>query len=202
MEKLSNFLTMEYATGNNYPRNKEDIFKAYRLAPWESLRVVIIGDEPHFSSGYHALAYSDEYIHAYHNGSITSIAACIEREYYDGLNLDFDYSLESWAKQGVLMLNRSITVKANNIHSHRKPWNKFFLATIQAIVDYKPGTIFMLWGKEQYEDIIPMLHNQHVFTWEHPHAALMERREWNCPNFKQVDKLLEHLNGRENIIKW
>jgi len=200
MDKLINFLAIEYSLGQVYPQYMEDIFKAFKMCPWDDVKVVIIGEEPHFTSGYEALAYSDKYIHAYHNGSLTSVAKCIEREYYNGLTLDFDYSLESWAKQGVLLLNRSITVKANNVGSHRRPWNKFFMEVIKLFIQYKPGTVFIFWG-EGYEDITKLLENQYVFSWEHPYKALEEKRDWNCPNFKQANEILINLYGGTGI-KW
>lgn len=201
MDKLMDFITVEYAMNQIYPQYQEDVFNAFKMCPWNNVRVVILGEEPHFTSGYEALAYSDKYIHAYHNGSLTKIRECIEKEYYEGFNLDFDYSLKPWARQGVLLLNRSLTVRANLVESHKKPWNKFFMSVIQSIIDYKPGTIFMIWG-DQFDDIIPLLTNQHVFTWEHPRKALFEYRDWNCPNFKQVDKLMEHLYGDKIQISW
>jgi uracil-DNA glycosylase len=201
MNKLMDFVALEYAMRTIYPADQKDVFKSFKLCPWDDVKVVIIGKEVGFHTGIFPLPYSDDYIHTFHNGSLNKISSCIEREYYGGLNLDFDYSLEHWMQQGILFLNTAMTVERGKSGSHIKPWKKFYEAVIHQIKEYKPGTIFLLWGDEAMEQS-DKLENQHVFSWESPHIASLERRDWNCPNFKQVDTLMEHLYGTGNTIKW
>jgi len=66
------------------------------------------------------------------------------------------------------------------------------------IEKYKPGTVFLLWGKEAQKYSKLLSTNHHVFSWEHPMKAYLEHRDWNCPNFEQVNKLY----GEEQKIKW
>ena len=200
MDKLMNFIAIEYAMKTVYPVDQNDIFNSFRLCPWDNVQLVIIGKEVGFHTGLFSLPYSDEYIQSYHNGSLNEISSCIEREYYNGLNIGFDYSLEDWARQGVLFLNTAGTVEKGNSGSHIKPWRKFYEAVLMQIKLYKPGTIFFLWGDEAMEQS-DKLENQHVFSWESPLTASLEGRSWNCPNFKQADKLMEYLYGSTNI-KW
>lgn len=200
MEKLVNYINIEYALKTIYPSNLTTIFNTFKECPWDDVKVVIIGKEPGFNVGIFPELHSDSYIDSIHNGSLYNIARCVEEEYYNGLNLDFDYSLSSWNKQGVLFLNKALTVQSNKSGSHLAPWKKFHDAVIASIVEYKPGTIFFLWGEEAQEHA-DKLNNQHVFSWECPHVASIERRDWKCPNFKQADKLMISLYG-ENQIQW
>jgi len=201
MEKLMNFVAVEYAMQTIYPIDQSKVFQSFKLCPWDNVRIIIIGREPGYHTGIFPLPYSDSYIDSYHNGSLYKISSFIEEEYYNGINFEFDYFFENWMKQGILFLNMSLTVKKEESGSHIRPWKKFHEAVIKSITDYKPGTIFFLWGEEAqyYADKLP---NQHVFSWESPHIASLEKRDWKCPNFKQADKLIEHLYGTENKISW
>jgi uracil-DNA glycosylase len=64
----------------------------------------------------------------------------------------------------------------------------------------KPGTIFLLWGKEAQKYSKILSQNHYVFSWEHPMRAAKEHRDWECPNFVQVNKLITSLNGAN--INW
>jgi uracil-DNA glycosylase len=200
MQKLMHFLNIQYAMNDIYPANYKSIFDAFKYCPWNNLRVVIIGTEPNRHSGLGPLSFSDITTLS-QNPAAYEIRNCVERV-YGQLNLEFDFTFESWARQGVLMLNRSLTCPADIPQGHKKQWKKFFGSILYQIVAEKPGTIFLLWGKEaqKYSEILSF--NQHVFSWEHPMKAALEYRTWDCPNFKQVDTLLEHLYGRDSIIKW
>jgi len=186
MDNVMNTLQFDYAIHKVYPENHKDIFKAFKLCSWENLKVVVIGEEPGVYTGYGPLAFSDT--SDYFNSSVWQINHAISEEY--GLSLYFDNSFEDWAKQGVLMLNRSLTVKDNMPKSHKELWKKFFGAILYTITKYKPGTVFLLWGKEagKYADLLSTDH--YVFTWEHPMVAVQQRRNWICPNFRDVDEVL------------
>lgn len=202
MDKLMSFINIEYAMGNVYPKEKKAIFKNFRATPLEKIKIVILSDAPQFNSSVANGPYADCFIDGYHNGSLRIIGECIQRQF--GLNLEFDYSLGEWEEQGVLLLNKTLTTKLNEPFAHTKPWDKFIRTTIDLLVKHNTGLIFIVWGDEDFKSsFIPTLvPNQHVFSWEHPHAALLERRDWNCPNFKQVNELLTYLNGEKETIKW
>ena len=200
IEKLTNRLNIDYALNDMYPINQNDIFKAFKLCDFDKLKVVIIGTEPGVYTGVGPLAFSD-ISSIYTNPSATKIRECVS-DYNKDLGLNFDTTFEEWANQGILMLNRSLTYKKDGSKSYRDDWKKFFGSVLYVIEKYKPGTIFLLWGKEanKYAEILST--NHHVFTWEHPMVANKAFRQWQCPNFKQVDKLLESLYGKERILSW
>jgi len=198
MDKLMDFVEIQYALNTIHPKDFSSIFNAFKYCPYKDLKVVIIGEEPSFVTGLGSLSFSSNEL--IQNPSAIQIRNCVEK--VNGyLNLDFDFTFESWAKQGVLMINRSLTCLENAPKSHKKQWKKFFGAVLYLIVTENPGTIFFLWGKEaqQYSEVLSF--NQHVFSWEHPYTAFLEYRDWECPNFKQADKLMEQLYGSTNI-KW
>ena len=200
MEKLTTKLTIDYALYDMYPERQENIFKAFKLCPWEDLRIVVIGTEPSKFSGTGALAFSDS-VSTFTNPSVELIRRCVSN-YNQDLGFDFDTTFKKWAKQGILMLNRSLTCKREEIKTHREEWKKFFGSILYVIEKYKPGTIFLLWGKEagKYAELLSK--NHHVFTWEHPMVADKKRKNWECPNFAQVDVLLNSLYGGTRKINW
>lgn len=196
MDKVINKLVFDYAFASMYPEQKKDIFKAFRLCPFDNLRAVVIGTEPGVLTGTGPLAFSDtSAIHT--NSSASKIRECVAN-YKKELYLDFDTTFEHWSNQGILMLNRSLTCKKGETKTHRDDWKRFFGIVLYSITLYKPGTIFLLWGKEaiKYAELLSTDH--HVFSWEHPMAADKRYAKWECPNFAQVDLLLE-THGREKF---
>jgi uracil DNA glycosylase len=98
------------------------------------------------------------------------------------------------------MLNRSLTCRKGDSNSNKQDWKSFFFSVLYIIEKYKPGTIFLLWGKEAQKYAKILSDNHHVFSWEHPMKASKEFRNWECPNFKQIDKLIESKNDTK--IQW
>ena len=196
-EKLMGFVETEYAMNSISPA-KVNIFKAFKLCPWDSVKIVILGYKPHSNVfGANGLAFGDSCSSTFSSPNLCRIMDCIEREYYDGFNLDFDHTLESWAKQGILLLNRQLTVKDTDNGTHTKPWGKFTSSVLNVLNEYKPGTIYILWGKEN-QKLAPYLEkNNYVLKFDHPEDSY---KDWHCPNFKEADKLLMDLHGE--TVKW
>lgn len=197
--KLMSFLATEYALNDIKPA-KADVFDAFKMCPWESLKVVILGSEPCASTMPNGLAFGDKFESQFHSPTLCKIFECIEREYYDGLHLNFDFTLEDWANQGVLLLNRSFTTRVHDDGAHKKPWGKFTSAVLNSIVENKPGTIFILWGKEAQLLAPYVKKNNHILTYDDPKEFVYPSKDWHCPNFREVNKLLVELNG--SAIKW
>lgn len=200
MEKLNNFLNMEYITKKVHPP-REDVFNAFRLCPWENVKVVILGVDPNLNIGANGLCYASRFITRYYDEALCQIRARVERDFYNDLHLEFDYSMENWAKQGILMLNIANTAVHNEKHSHLKPWNKFTISVIQALNNYKPGTIFMLWGDEcqkMAQHINPQFHD--ILLAKHPGENPSLLHDWETDNFIKADKLLIDKYGKS--IKW
>jgi uracil-DNA glycosylase len=198
--KLMEFVSVEYAMNNVIPL-KEDIFRAFKLCEWKDVKVVILGLEPGFRCLPSGLAYGEKHIMEFHSAELCKIYDHVERVYYEGgFYLDFDFSLDHWAEQGVLLLNKSLTVRKGESRSHLKPWGKFASATLNAVNDNTTGTIFILWGKEAQQLKSHINKNNYVLTFDEPGDYVNTGKDWHCPNFKETDKIMYDLYGE--TIKW
>lgn len=141
---LTNFVKEEYAHRTIYPPGKM-IFNAFNNCPLRDIRVVIIGQDPYHGPGQaNGLCFSVA-DGVRHPPSLVNIF----KELKDDLGISPPNSgnLERWAKQGVLMLNATLTVRASQAGSHQnKGWEKFTDAVIQLINDEKQDVAFILWG--------------------------------------------------------
>lgn len=128
-----------------YPA-KEDVFKAFNLTPLEGVKVVILGQDPYYSYQGQAtgLAFG---VPDYANipPSLKNILKEAEDDWYNGLNLHYDPTLESWAKQGVLLLNTALTVEKNKPGAHTKEWQQFTKTVLEKL-QTKDNIIYVLWG--------------------------------------------------------
>lgn len=200
MDKLMNFLNVEYALHKIHPFEKKDVFNAFKLCPFNDLKVVIIGVDPALNIGSNGLCFADNYTVTYLGETLYQIRHRIETDFDNGLRLDFDSSLESWAKQGVLLLNIALTARRNEPFSHSKPWNRFTMSVFDAINNYRPGTIFMLWG-EHAQKLRPYLKNHHDFIYStHPVESPSLLVNWESDCFLQANKLLKEKYNE--IINW
>lgn len=144
--ELRSFLKQEKQAGKTiYPPGKL-IFNAFALTPFDQVKVVILGQDPYHGPGQaHGLSFSVP----------TGIVAPpslknIYKELHTDLNLEVPNhgNLESWAKQGVLLLNSMLTVRAREAGSHRKKgWENFTDAVIDALNKQKEEVVFLLWGR-------------------------------------------------------
>ena len=142
---LSDFIRQEYLNREIYPKPK-DIFKAFWLTPLDRVKVVILGQDP-----YHGPLQAEGLSFSVQPGikpppSLQNIYKEIESDL--GIKKDFnDGHLESWAKQGVFLLNAILTVVANSPASHQgRGWEGFTDAVIKTISDKKEHVVFILWG--------------------------------------------------------
>jgi uracil-DNA glycosylase len=178
------------------------IFSAFNHCTFQDIKVIIIGQDP-----YHGVGEA--------NGLSFSVNDTIKippslRNIYKELNTDFDSifmpssgNLESWAKQGVLLLNASLTVRKDtpNSHKHLK-WNLFTDAVIQAISDKKENVVFLLWGafaqkKGRKIDSIKHL----VLESGHPSPMSANQGKWF--GNKHFTKTNEFLNSKKiPEIQW
>lgn len=186
--KLMNFLSTEYAMNEIVPI-RSDVFNAFKLCPWDSVRVVIIGSGPSAGSQPNGLAYGDKFTTLFHSSQLCTIHECLEKE-RGGFYLDFDFTLENWAKQGVLLLNKCLTSRVHDQDSHRKQWGKFISEVLNVLNENKQGIIYVLWGKEM-QLLKPHLEkNNHILTYSDPGIHANKGKLWRCPNFKEINKIL------------
>jgi len=142
--KLAEFVKNEYSNCQCFPNGKQ-IFSAFDCCPFDNLKVVIIGQDPYHGSGLaHGLCFSVNEGIA-HPPSLINIFKEIETDL--GIPYPKSGNLERWAKQGVLLLNATLTVRANQAGSHQnKGWEVFTDQVIKTISDTKSNVVFLLWG--------------------------------------------------------
>jgi uracil-DNA glycosylase len=198
-KSLVDFVRLEYASKRIYPPGSQ-IFNAYNHCPIDQVKVVIIGQDPyHGPNQAHGLCFSvNEGIPM--PPSLLNIFKEIKSDI--GNSIPPNGSLVRWAKQGVMLLNATLTVQEANAGSHQKKgWEEFTDATIKAISDRREGVVFMLWGsyaQKKYELIDPQKHL--ILKAPHPSPLSAHRGFFGCKHFSQANEYLRSKNLPE--IKW
>ena len=142
--QLTERVRQEYTAGTCYPPGKY-IFNAFNLCPFDQVKVVIIGQDPYHEPGQaHGLSFSVQ------DGVLFPPSLLnIFKEINDDLGTPMPTSgdLTRWAKQGVLLLNATLTVRAHQANSHATiGWQNFTDAAIQALARHRQHLVYMLWG--------------------------------------------------------
>lgn len=142
--QLTQAVRQEYQSTTCYPPGRE-IFNAFNLCPFDRVKVVIIGQDPYHEPGQaEGLCFSVKPGIAY-PPSLVNIFKEIEADL--GKPMPTDGSLVRWARQGVLLLNATLTVRAHQANSHsRLGWQTFTDAAIRALATQRQGLVYMLWG--------------------------------------------------------
>jgi uracil-DNA glycosylase len=183
-----------------YPPSK-DIFKAFNTTPFDDVKVVIIGQDPYHGIGQaHGLSFSVQ------DGiKFPPSLENIFKELKTDLNIPYpaNGNLTSWAKQGVLLLNASLTVRESDPNSHQNiGWQKFTDSVIQQLSEKREGIIFLLWGgfaKKKGAKIDRKKH--HILTTGHPSPLSANRGYWfGNKHFSKTNKLL--ISMGKNPIDW
>ena len=199
-EELTNFVNGEYVTNTCYPKPNQ-IFEAFNLCSFEDLKVVIIGQDPYHGEGQaNGLCFSvNEGIS--HPPSLRNIFKEIETD----LLIPYPESgnLTRWAKQGVLLLNATLTVKSQTAGSHQnKGWEQFTDTVISIISEKKEHVVFLLWGgfaKRKGKKIDQKKHC--LLTSGHPSPLSANRGYWfGNKHFSKTNNYLVNNNLPE--IKW
>ena len=189
-ELLTDFVRHAYATRQCFPPAKH-IFRAFDLCPFDKVRVVIIGQDPyHDVNQAHGLCFSvQEGVPA--PPSLVNIYKELNRDL--GKPIPTSGDLTHWAKQGVLLLNATLTVEAHKAGSHQgKGWEELTDAAIQALNNQRSNIVFMLWGnyaqrKGQFIDRRKHL----VLTAVHPSPLSAYRGFIGCGHFSQANNYLQ-----------
>lgn len=196
---IKSFLIEEKRQHIVYPPAKL-IFNAFNLTPFDKVKVVILGQDPYHNVGQaHGLAFSVP-----DNIQKPPSLLNIFKELKNDLNIEIPTTgnLEKWAKEGVLLLNASLTVRANNAASHAKiGWQQFTDAAIQALSDKKENLVFILWGnyaiaKEKLIDSSKHL----ILKTVHPSPLSASRGFFGCNHFSKTNEYL--INKGINPIDW
>ena len=189
-ESLVRFLHKEKAEGKTiYPPGSQ-IFRAFDLTPVENLKVVILGQDPYHGPGQaHGLSFSvSAGVPA--PPSLKNIFKEIESDL--GVTMSGYPDLEKWARQGVLLLNAVLTVRAGAAASHSKiGWEEFTDAVIRYISDNCEGVVFLLWGNfARSKSALIDRSRHHVLEAAHP-SPLARGAFFGCRHFSQTNTLLK-----------
>jgi uracil-DNA glycosylase len=174
------------------------IFNAFSLTPFDQVKVVLLGQDPYHGTGQaHGLCFSVP------KGitpppSLVNIFKEIEHDL--GIPVPQNGSLEKWARQGVLLLNATLTVRANQPGSHqRKGWENFTSAVIAKLSEKRTGLIFLLWGKFAQEKEALIDTNRHyVLKAAHPSPYSAYNGFFGCRHFSKTNEILKK-HGLEEI---
>lgn len=198
---LGAFLDAEAAAGREALPARGEIFNALRHTPPESVRVVLLGQDPYPTPGHaHGLCFSVRPDVRPLPRSLGNIYKELRADLgADNFETPAHGCLESWARQGVLMLNTVLTVRAGAANSHRKRGWEIFTERVIATVDALPRrVVFMLWGNQARarRGAITGAHHRIVEN-AHP-SPLSARLFFGCRCFSAVNKLLAEA-GRGQI---
>ena len=190
-KSLTDFVKTEYKTHTCYPKGRH-IYAAFDYCDFNALKVVIIGQDP-----YHGVGQANGLCFSVNDGvghppSLINIFKELEADL--GLPVPRSGNLERWAKQGVLLLNATLTVRAHEAGSHQKQgWEKFTDAVIAQISKQKEDVVFLLWGgfaKKKGAKIDTTKHQ--ILSSGHPSPLSANRGYWfGNKHFSETNVFLE-----------
>lgn len=195
---LVDFVKEAYQTQRVYPPAKE-ILNAFSLCPFDDVRVVILGQDPYHGAGQaHGLCFSV-------NEGVRMPPSLVNifKEIQDDIGTPFPShgNLSRWARQGVLLLNATLTVTANQPGSHQKQgWETFTDAVIQKVSEGKEQVVFMLWGayaRQKQTLIDPFQHL--ILTSAHPSPFSVYRGFFGNKHFSKANTYLQ-AHGKKVIV--
>jgi uracil-DNA glycosylase len=195
---LKQFLSDEKKSGKTiYPPSKE-IFAAFDLTPFENVKVVLLGQDPYHGTGQaHGLCFSVA------DGvapppSLINIFKEMKNDL--GIPIPKSGNLTKWAKQGVLLLNATLTVKANTAGSHQnKGWETFTDAVIKTLSEEKTGLVILLWGKyAQAKEALIDKTKHHVLKAPHPSPFSADTGFFGCKHFSKTNEILRQ-QGKQPV---
>jgi len=198
-KSIKTFLIKERKKHIIYPPASR-IFASFNYTPFDNVKAVIIGQDPYHGAGQaNGLCFSV-------NDGIQQPPSLqnIFKEVYDDLGIPIPRSgnLEPWAKQGVLLLNATLTVRANQAGSHQKQgWENFTDAVIRHLSDKKTGLVFLLWGRfAQAKEMLIDTSKHHILKAPHPSPFSVHSGFFGCKHFSKTNELLKQEGLQE--IDW
>lgn len=195
--KLYQFIKSEYQNYIIYPE-ADHIFEAFHLTPLHKVKVVIIGQDPYHNEGQaHGLCFSVK-----PEVDIPPSLVNIYKELKEDLGCYIPNNgyLEKWARQGVLLLNTVLTVRAHQAFSHQgRGWEQFTDAVIRAVNDQDRPIVFILWGKPAQAKKSMLTNRKHlILEAPHPSPLSSYRGFFGSKPFSKTNQFLS-VNGIEPI---
>lgn len=190
---LKKFVQDEVDAGKQIYPSPDDIFAAFRYTPYDQVKVVIVGQDP-----YHGPNQAEGLCFSVKPGvaippSLRNIYRELESDV--GITIPNHGSLVKWAKQGVLLLNATLTVRQGEPKSHHgKGWELFTDAVIERLCQREDPMVFLLWGRLAAEKCTRILHcqqhNHAVFIAAHP-SPFSATRFFGCRHFSKANECLK-----------
>ncbi len=199
LQAIISALQTEMNTYTIFPKNNE-LFNAFNITALENLKVVILGQDPYHGKGQaHGLSFSVP------NGVKTPPSLRnIFKELQEDLNIPISNNgnLSPWGKQGVLLLNATLTVREKEAGSHQKlGWENFTDTVIEKISKKKEGIIFLLWGVfAQKKSILINTKKHHILTAAHPSPFSAYKGFFGCKHFSKTNEIL--IKNNQQPIEW
>ncbi|KAJ5080415.1 uracil-DNA glycosylase [Anaeramoeba ignava] len=188
-KRIVDFLIQKEKNEIIYPP-KNFIFEAFRLCPFDKIKVVIIGQDPYHGKGQaHGLAFSVQ-----KGIAIPKSLHNIYKEVgdnYKTFKKPKHGNLESWAKQGVFLINTVLTVTEHKPESHKKSgWKEFINEVIRIISKKKKHVVFLLWGRHS-QACASLIDSKrhHILKAAHP-SPLSSKKFFGCKHFSKTNEIL------------
>lgn len=190
-KELYQFVKQEYSTNVVYPPS-DDIFNAFHFTPLSEVKVLLLGQDPyHNEHQAHGLSFSVLPDQPDIPPSLQNIYKELQSDL--GCYIPNNGYLEKWARQGVLLLNTVLTVRAHQANSHQgKGWEHFTDAIIRAVNAQDRPVVYLLWGRPA-QNKIPMLTNPKHLILKAPHPSPLSayRGFFGCKHFSQANEFLK-----------
>ena len=191
--KVTRFVTSRQAV---YPQ-KKDVFRAFHLCDYDNCRLIIVGQDPYPDGRATGLAFANSVSISPDNlsPSLEKVKDSLTRDIISWKSITFDQTLESWAEQGVLLLNVSLTVEPHRPQSHSLYWRPFMSSLFKNLSLKRTGMVYVMMGASACEMVryIDNLTN-HVPTCDHP--AYYCRKHRPMPNIlEKANDIIYGLNG-------
>jgi len=185
---LNAFLEQELAGGQTILPARADIFNALTATPYDQVRVLLVGQDPYPTPGHaHGLCFSVQPTVRPLPFSLRNVYRELQEDV--GCRIPNNGYLEPWARQGILMLNTVLTVRARQAHSHHgQGWEQFTDRIIELVAAKQTRVVFVLWGREAQKKwkLIAQLHHT-VVACAHP-SPLSVRKFFGCHCFSHINR--------------
>lgn len=196
---IREFLKKEYSSYTVYP-SMYDIFNAFKYTPYSDVKAVILGQDPYHNEGQaHGLCFSVQ-----QGVALPPSLVNIYKEMYDDIGIPPAKSgcLTKWAKQGVMLLNTTLTVRAGQANSHSScGWQQFTDKVIQILSERNKPMVFILWGANARSKKKLIDGNKHlILECAHPSPLSAYNGFFGCKHFSKTNDFLLSLN--QQPIDW
>lgn len=178
---------------------QSNVFKAFEVCPYDKLKVVMLGQNPYPQKG-----VATGILFGNKEGTRDEdLSPSLQIVKEAAINFEiphnciiFDPTLESWAKQGILMINSALTVEMNKVGSHVMLWRPFIASLLKKLSENETGIIYVLFGKQAWT-FKPYINKQFNTVLEENHPAYFARTGEAMPHtvFEQISKLTKGMYG-------